>query len=93
MVRAGRAVLLGRLERAVGRRWVGPGLWVAPLAVAVAALMLRLVGWVIVDAGSVSIGLLSGVGLMTAVLMGIPMPVGLNHLNRYAKRLTPWAWE
>ncbi|MCH7703218.1 MAG: hypothetical protein IID37_16185 [Planctomycetes bacterium] len=88
----GAVLAFSGIGSAVGPRWVGPRIWVAPLAVAVAALLLRWVGWVIMDAGIGAIGLLSGVGLMMAFLMGIPMPVGLNHLNRYAKRLTPWAW-
>ncbi len=71
-----------------GRRIVGKRVWLAPAAVAVVAVVVRLVGW---DMSSGPWVLLL-VALLASYFMGMPMPAGLAALNERAPRLVPWAW-
>ena len=64
-------------------------IWLAPAAVAAAAVLLRLVGWSAAPGGP---WLLVTAALPAAYLMGTPMPGGLRNLNERAPALVPWAW-
>ena len=63
--------------------------WLAPAAVAVAAVLLRLVGWSDAPAGP---WFLVVFALPAAYLMGMPMPSGIRSLSDGRPSLVPWAW-
>jgi spermidine synthase len=73
--------------RVVGRR-----LWLGPLLVASAAVILRASAWSSFDGADSGLGPLMVTALVAAFVMGLPMPAGIAALNERAPRLTPWAW-
>jgi spermidine synthase len=84
----GGVLLVSGIGSLTGGRIVGQRVWLAPAAVTVSAVVLRLVGW------DVSAGpwLLLLVTLLAGYLMGMPMPAGLAALDVRSPRLVPWAW-
>ncbi|MFQ5805790.1 MAG: spermidine synthase [Phycisphaerae bacterium] len=75
-----------------GRRIVRDKTWLAPAIVAVAAGVVRLVGWHAPGAGLTGLLPLLFATLPATYFMGIPMPAGLTVLNGHSPRLVPWAW-
>jgi hypothetical protein len=67
-------------------------IWLAPATVAVAAGLVRLMGWDTFDAAFVGPWPLLLLALAAAYFMGMPMPAGISALNKHAPRLVPWAW-
>ena len=84
----GGVLLVSGIGSLTGERIVGRRVWLAPAAVAVSTVVVRLAGW------DVSAGpwLLLLVALLAGYFMGMPMPAGLAALDARSPRLVPWAW-
>lgn len=80
-------LLLSGLGSLSGPALLRGRLWLAPGAVAAAALIVLAIGW----SGGGSAGLLL-TGLPLAYAMGMPMPAAIALLNERRPSLVPWAW-
>ena len=88
----GGVLLVSGLGSLTGPHRLRGHIWLAPAAVALATLMMRLVGWDMVAEWHAGSWLLLLVATATAYCMGLPLPAGMAALNRRAPRLVPWAW-
>ncbi|MCK4340777.1 MAG: hypothetical protein KAY37_03530 [Phycisphaerae bacterium] len=88
----GGILMISGLGSLTAGRVVRGRIWLAPAVVAVAAGILRLVGWGPLSEELAGPWLLLLVALPAAYFMGMPMPLGITMLNERSPRLVPWAW-
>ncbi len=88
----GGVLIVSGIGSLTSRRITRGRLWLAPLLIVLAAVLLRLVGWAAPAGGLLGAGPLLAVALPTAYFMGMPLPTGVAALNERYPRLVPWAW-